>query len=109
MGKYFFIFFLCFLGLGSRAQKIVTTDVLVIGGGVGGTAAGIQAARLGVKTMIVESTPWLGGMISSAGVSATDGNHLLPSGLWNEFRNQLYKVYGGAGGGSHRLGKQHTV
>ena len=69
---------------------------MIIGAGTGGTAAGIQAARLGVKTMIVESTTWLGGMISAAGVSATDGNHKLPSGLWKEFRDKIYKVYGGA-------------
>jgi hypothetical protein len=77
------------------AQKTVAADVLVIGGGTGGTAAGIQSARLGVKTLIVESTPWLGGMISAAGVSAIDGNHNLPSGLWAEFRSKLYQVYGG--------------
>lgn len=70
-------------------------DVLVIGGGTGGTAAGIQAARSGAQTLIVEPTPWLGGMMTAAGVSAIDGNHLLPSGLWAEFRDQLYKVYGG--------------
>jgi flavin-dependent dehydrogenase len=72
------------------------TQVLIIGGGTGGTAAGIQAARDGAKTIIVEPTTWLGGMISAAGVSATDGNHKLPSGIWNEFRNNIYKVYGGA-------------
>ena len=71
-------------------------DVLVVGGGTGGTAAGIQAARSGAQTLIVEPTPWLGGMMTAAGVSATDGNHMLPSGLWAEFRDQLYKVYGGA-------------
>lgn len=70
-------------------------DVLVVGGGAGGTAAGIQSARSGARTLIVEPTPWLGGMLTAAGVSATDGNHLLPSGLWAEFREQLYKVYGG--------------
>jgi FAD dependent oxidoreductase len=71
-------------------------QVLVIGGGTGGTAAGIQAARLGARVIIVEPTTWLGGMISAAGVSATDGNNKLPSGIWNEFRNHIYKVYGGA-------------
>src|SRR5687767_9381150 len=77
-----------------HAQKILKTDVLIIGGGTGGTAAGIQSARSGAKTIVAESTEWLGGMISAAGVSATDGNHRLPSGLWQEFREQLYKVYG---------------
>jgi FAD dependent oxidoreductase/S-layer homology domain len=80
------------------AQTTISTDVLVIGGGTGGTAAGIQSARSGARTVIMEAGPWLGGMISNAGVTATDGNHYLPSGLWNEFRNQLYKVYGGPAG-----------
>jgi len=85
----------CLLTIHGIGQKTVVTDVLVIGGGTGGTAAGIQSARMGVKTVVVEPTPWLGGMISAAGVSAVDGNHRLPSGLWAEFREQIYKVYGG--------------
>jgi len=75
--------------------KKTETDVLVIGGGAGGVSAGIQSARSGAKTLIVEETSWLGGMLSAAGVSATDGNHKLPSGIWNEFREILYKKYGG--------------
>lgn len=71
------------------------TDVLVIGGGTSGVTAGIQAARDGADAIIVESTPWLGGMLTAAGVGATDGNHRLPSGLWGEFRQKLYDHYGG--------------
>ncbi len=88
------IFFVCTQHV--YAQNKMHTQVLIIGGGTGGTAAAIQAARLGVKTILVEPTTWLGGMISAAGVSATDGNHKLPSGLWKEFRDKIYKVYGGA-------------
>lgn len=77
------------------AEKGIYTDVLVVGGGTSGTAAGIQSARLGVKTIIAEETTWLGGMISSAGVSAFDGNHNMPSGIWAEFREKIYRVYGG--------------
>ena len=71
------------------------TDVLVIGGSTSGTSAGIQAARSGAKTLLIEPTPWLGGMLTSAGVGATDGNHRLPSGIWGEFRQKLYDYYGG--------------
>ena len=48
-------------------------DVLVIGGGTSGTAAAIQAARSGADVLLVEEFGWLGGMLTSAGVSATDG------------------------------------
>lgn len=76
-----------------QAQNQV--DILIIGGGAGGTSAGIQAARMGSKVQILEATPWLGGMLTSAGVSAIDGNHEMPSGLWGEFRDSLYAHYGG--------------
>ena len=75
-------------------SKILTTGVLVIGGGTGGVAAGIQGARSGVPTVIVESTTMLGGMLTAAGVSCTDGNDSLPGGMWEEFRQALYKHYG---------------
>jgi len=77
------------------AQDTLRTEILVVGGGVGGTAAGIQAARLGRQVIITEETTWLGGMLTAAGVSAVDGNHNLPSGLWAEFRSALYSKYGG--------------
>jgi len=77
------------------AQRVFNTQILVVGGGIGGTAAGLQAARLGVSTIIAEPSNWLGGMLSAAGVAAIDGNHQLPSGLWREFRENIYTVYGG--------------
>lgn len=87
-----FILFLCNLDL--AAQQQANTTVLVIGASTGGTAAAIQCARMGVPTLLVESTPWLGGMLTSAGVSCTDGNDELWSGLWMEFREELYRHYG---------------
>ncbi|MBP5571505.1 MAG: FAD-dependent oxidoreductase [Bacteroidales bacterium] len=69
--------------------------MLVVGGGASGTAAGIQAARGGVNTLIVEETPWLGGMLTSAGVSAIDGNYRLRGGLFREFTDAVAEHYGG--------------
>ena len=79
------------------AQKVVeiNTPIVIVGGGASGVTAGLQSSRMGVKVLIVEETDWLGGMLTSAGVSAVDGNHQLPSGLWAEFREQLYAHYGG--------------
>lgn len=70
-------------------------DVLIVGGGASGTAAGIQSARMGVETMIVEQTPWLGGMLTSAGVSCIDGNYKLRGGIFGEFTDSLAARYGG--------------
>src|SRR5687767_13976051 len=75
------------------AQKTTKTDVLVIGGGVGGTAAAIQSARMGVKTILVEETLMLGGILTAAGVCGTDGNNDMPSGIWEEFRQALRQHY----------------
>jgi hypothetical protein len=80
---------------GFRAPAALETDVLVVGGGTGGIGAALQSARLGARTIVAEPTPWLGGMLSAAGVSATDGNHRLPSGIWREFRQRIYDAYGG--------------
>jgi hypothetical protein len=79
-----------------HSQNIAEYDVIVLGGGTGGTAAGIQAGRLGVKTLLIEPSPWLGGMLTAAGVSAIDGNNKMPAGIWGEFREKLRSHYGGA-------------
>lgn len=92
----FLLFFLLACPLLLKAQRMVRktqTAVLVIGGGAGGTVAAIQSARMGVPTILVESTGMLGGMLTAAGVSCTDGNDQLPSGIWEEFRQALYKHY----------------
>ncbi len=70
----------------------LSTDVLVVGGGAGGTAAAIQAARQGVRTILVSEFTWLGGMLTSAGVSAPDGNELaaFQTGLWGAFVRELW-------------------
>lgn len=70
-------------------------DVLIIGGGASGVTSGIQSARMGANTLILEESTWLGGMLTSAGVSAVDGNYRLPAGLWGEFKKRLSDYYGG--------------
>ncbi|MBC9934010.1 FAD-dependent oxidoreductase [Chitinophaga qingshengii] len=93
--RFFISQLLCLLTWQLSAQSL-QTDLIIIGGGASGTTAGIQAARMGARVTILEETTWLGGMLTSAGVSAIDGNNALPSGLWGEFREQLIRHYGSA-------------
>lgn len=44
------------------------TDVLIVGGGVGGVAAAISCARMGVRCIMTEPTDWVGGQLTSQGV-----------------------------------------
>ena len=72
------------------AEEVWTCEVVVIGGTLGGVAAA-QAMKTGVTTCLIELTPWLGGQISSQGVSAIDESramrwqrNLAPS--WEAFK-----------------------
>lgn len=89
-------FLLLFACRPSNPIQEKNVDVLIVGGSTSGISAGLAAAREGVSTLIVEYTPWVGGMFSSQGVSACDGNHNIPSGIWDEFREELRAHYGGA-------------
>ena len=73
----------------------ITTEVLVVGGGTGGVAAAIQAARSGAKTILVSEFAWLGGMLTSAGVAAPDGNELAAwrTGIWGAYLDELQSVH----------------
>jgi len=74
--------------------ETIKTDVLVIGGGPCGVAAAIQSARSKVKTLLVETGPWLGGsMTKGSGMCVLDANLNLPSGIWGEFRHKVTEYY----------------
>ncbi len=88
-------FFLSATILLAAASCTKEYDVVVAGGGAGGTAAAIEASRCGASVLIVEETPWLGGMLTSAGVSAIDGNYRLRGGIFGEFCDSLAARYGG--------------
>ena len=53
------------LGLPENPVDAGTYDLVVVGGGIAGTCAAISAARLGLKTALVQDRPVLGGNNSS--------------------------------------------
>lgn len=86
---------LALLGASATAGLPGSIDLLVVGGGASGMTAGVQAARMGTQTLIIEEQPWVGGMLTSAGVTCTDGNYKMRGGLWGEFVEGLAAHYGG--------------
>lgn len=97
MKRYLFFFCLSLvLGSACHSEKQPSSfDVIVVGSGTGAVAAALQASETGAATALIHPLDWYGGMLTSAGVSATDGNHHLPAGLWGRFRQELYDHYGG--------------
>lgn len=52
-------------------------EVVVVGGSLGGVSAAAQAMQSGSKTCLIELSPWMGGQISSQGVSALDESRTM--------------------------------
>lgn len=50
-------------------QRIIETDILVVGGGTAGTIAAIQAGRAGQRVILLECQSQLGGTTTTAGVA----------------------------------------
>jgi len=58
----------------------LTCDVAVIGGSLGGIAVALAACDAGMNVILTEATDWLGGQITSQGVSALDEHRgVLPT------------------------------
>ncbi|MCA1760256.1 MAG: FAD-dependent oxidoreductase, partial [Bacteroidales bacterium] len=53
------------LGIPQKPEKVGKFDLVVVGGGVAGTAAAISAARLGLQVALIQDRPVLGGNNSS--------------------------------------------
>jgi hypothetical protein len=63
----------CPSGTWAEGPRCVTDcAVLVVGEGLGGTAAALAAASAGADTCLVAFWPWLGGQATTQGVSALD-------------------------------------
>jgi glycine/D-amino acid oxidase-like deaminating enzyme len=90
---------------GCAAPQETPCDVLVVGGSFGGCAAALSAARAGADVWLVEECEWIGGQVTSQGVSALDEHrHIEKFGgtrLYTEFRNRVraHSGRGNPGGG----------
>jgi FAD dependent oxidoreductase len=82
-----------------RASAVIEEcEILVAGGGTGGVAAALAAARSGRRVVLLEETDWLGGQMTSQGVSALDEHEHIESfggtRSYYELRNAIRQHYG---------------
>ena len=77
--------------------RTIECDILVLGGGLGGVAAAVCAARLGYRVCLTEENPWIGGQATSQGVAALDEHphieHFGGTALYGEFRAGIRAYY----------------
>ncbi len=63
----------------SGPEQVHDCDVVITGAGMGGVSAALEAARNGISVCMTEPTLWVGGQMTSQGVSAFDGNRWIDS------------------------------
>ena len=79
----------------SRAREI-GADVVIVGGGFGGCAAALAAARSGLRVVMTEETDWIGGQLTSQAVPL-DENVWIEStggtGSYRQLRRRIREYY----------------
>lgn len=81
------------------ADQMVNCDLLIVGGGLAGTAAAYESLLAGHTVCLTEITDWVGGQISSQGTTALDEskeqrNLLFYSRGYKELRDRVEAKYG---------------
>lgn len=56
------------LGAASARDREMQADLVIIGGGLGGCAAALAAARHGLRVILTEETEWIGGQLTQQAV-----------------------------------------
>lgn len=83
----------------NAVNNVVACDIFVAGGGLSGTATAYEGLLAGKQVCMTEITDWVGGQITSQGVSALDERQTQRSKLYFprgylEFRQKIKDYYG---------------
>ncbi|HEY5981651.1 MAG TPA: FAD-dependent oxidoreductase, partial [Microlunatus sp.] len=70
----------------------VGADVLVVGGGLGGVAAALAAARHGRRVVLTEQYPWLGGQLTSQAVPPDEHRWVEQFGVTRSYRSLRNRI-----------------
>jgi len=73
-----------------------STDVLIVGGGLGGVAAALAVCRLGKNVILTEETDWIGGQLTAQAVPPDENRWIEQSGCtasYRQLRNGIRDYY----------------
>jgi len=73
-------------------SRELACDVAVIGGGTGGCAAALAAARNGVRVILTEETSWIGGQLTSQAVPPDEHPWIESFGSTSSYREYRDRV-----------------
>ena len=68
------------------------TELLVVGGGVGGVAVALAAAYLGKHVILTEETDWIGGQLTAQAVPPDEHPWVETTGCTNSYRRMRNKI-----------------
>ena len=78
------------------SPKELVSDLIVVGGGLGGCAAALAAARNGLNVILTEETDWIGGQITQQAVPPDENKWIETigaSGSYQQFRTGIREFY----------------
>jgi hypothetical protein len=64
----------------------LSADIVIVGGGLGGVAAALSAARAGCSVILTEETRWLGGQLTAQGVPPDEHPYIEDFGCTGSYR-----------------------
>ncbi|MDB5313598.1 MAG: FAD-dependent oxidoreductase [Gemmataceae bacterium] len=76
----------------TRPPNELAADVVIVGGGVGGVACALAAARNGLKVILTEKYEWIGGQLTSQAVPPDEHAWIEKQGCTRAYRSFRDKV-----------------
>ncbi|MDQ3328319.1 MAG: FAD-dependent oxidoreductase [Chloroflexota bacterium] len=74
------------MNTGQRTPQERATEVLIVGGGLGGVAGALAALRLGARVVLTEETDWLGGQLTAQAVPPDEHPWIEQAGCTASYR-----------------------
>ncbi|MDO7906843.1 FAD-dependent oxidoreductase [Paenibacillus sp. JX-17] len=82
--------------MGEAVLDTWQADIIIIGGGLGGTSAALAAAKAGMKVIMTEETDWIGGQLTAQAVPPDEHRWIEKFGCtasFREFRDRVRQYY----------------